>query len=185
MRKIQMACIGVFAAGVLLTGVGFGVATAEYSSLQYGGEKLWGGNASATKVLEFSLPASEEPVIILGFQRMDLAKVSQITEDPDLQEGVVRYEITYNDTLVEPYLYFEEYGGMGPVKEPTEYAGVLKIGLDYTENEFKTFMEMKEIILQELKERRISAYRSEYVTDIRILVHPNTRASLKEPDVVY
>lgn len=180
MRKIQIVCLGIFAAGVLLTGIGCGVSMAEYSSLQYGGEKMWGGEAAATKVMEFQLPKTEETVIIGGYQRKDLMEVTEIIENPEVPEGMVRCEVTYNEALVEPYLYFEDYGEKKMNQEKTGYAGALRVGLKYTGDEFGTFMEMKDIILQELKERQISSYQTVYVSEIKILVHPNTRPCLKE-----
>lgn len=44
MHKVQMVLLGVFFGGVLLGGIGAGVALVEYSSLDYGGgTALWRG----------------------------------------------------------------------------------------------------------------------------------------------
>ncbi len=223
MRKLQIAFIGTFIAGVLLTGIGVGVAMVEYSSLQYGGEKLLGGGALATKVMEFQMPEDGGIVILGEHQRSDLKKVSGIVENPAIPEGVLQYEITYNADLVEPYLHFEEYVQEESAecpeqpeftdwKEPAEnapgrpqgqqegndqdaqlkeepeepdYAGSLQVCLEYTGDDLKIFMSNKDIILQELKERRISSYRSVYVTEIRIQVNPETRPYLEDAFAVY
>ena len=42
MRNIQKKLLGMFAGGVLLTGIGTGIALVEYSTLSYGGHKIIG-----------------------------------------------------------------------------------------------------------------------------------------------
>ena len=40
MRNVQKVLTGIFLSGILIGGVGTGIAMVEYSSLVYGGEKL-------------------------------------------------------------------------------------------------------------------------------------------------
>ena len=213
MRKIQAAFVGMFIVGVLLTGVGVGVALIEYSSLQYGGEKLRSGDTLDTKVLEFQMPEDGSRIVLGELQRADLNRVSELVEDPAVPEGVLRYEVTYNPSLVEPYLYFEEYEPVEVPEEPVKTeltneeeppsdtdtrienaeetereavpAGNLRLCLDYAGDDFKIFMENKDMILQDLKAGVISSYRSVYVTEIKIQVHPKTRKYLEEAFTIY
>ena len=49
MSKFQKILLGVFCGGILLCGIGAGVAFTEFSSLTYGGEKLLGEGEFVTK----------------------------------------------------------------------------------------------------------------------------------------
>ena len=162
MRKIQMVLIGTFITGVLMTGVGVGMAMIEYSSFQYGGEKLWYGEADSVKILEFQIPEEKEMVILGEHQHYEVNEAMTVVESAEVPKGVLQYEITYNETLVEPYLYYEEQ------------AGALDVRLEYCGDDFKAFMENKDLILDELKERKISSYHTVYVTEVTVKVNPET-----------
>lgn len=166
MRKIQIALLGTFIAGVMLTGVGVGMSLVEYSSFQYGGDKLWYGEAEAVKTLEFQLPEGDEVITLGENQRHDVSQAMTIVESPEVPEGVLQYEIIYNESLTEPYLDYE--------------GGSLNLHLAYCADEFKAFMEHKDIILEELKERKISSYYTVYVTEVTVKVNPKTMPYVKE-----
>ena len=51
MRRIQKILAGVFFGGVLLCGIGAGVAFVEFSSFEYGGEKQIGSDVLVTEAL--------------------------------------------------------------------------------------------------------------------------------------
>ena len=58
----------------------------------------------------------------------------------------------------------------------------MRIGLrvEYEHNEFSEFMEIKDIVLDELKQHTISSYEIAYVTDVKIKVHPDMMAVIQE-----
>ena len=56
MGKLRGVMTGVFLGGVLLGGIGTGIAMVEYSSLSYGGERLIGEEYLVTKNLDFDFP---------------------------------------------------------------------------------------------------------------------------------
>lgn len=107
MRKVQKLLIGAFAFGVLLAGVGTGIALVEYSSLRYGGEKILGEENLVTKTLEFELPDGQKELILQDSYDRRRNCIVEVSEDSELPERLVQYEVTYNEKCVRPYLDFE------------------------------------------------------------------------------
>lgn len=104
MRRVQKVLSGVFLGGVLLGGIGTGVALVEYSSLAYAGEKHLGEENLVTRQLDYSMaPGTEEVWLIKSY--WDEAEAEA---DESVPEGIIRYEITYNEKLVRPVLSYEE-----------------------------------------------------------------------------
>ena len=166
MRNNQIALLGTFAAGVLITGRGVGMAMIEYSSFQYGGDKLWCGDADSVKVLEFTIP-EEEAVVILGEnQHHDISRTMTLVESTETPVGILQYEVLYNELLAEPYLEYE--------------GGSLDLHLAYGADAFKAWMKNKDVILKELKERTISNYDTVYVTEVTVKVNPDTMPWVRE-----
>ena len=108
MRNVQKVLIGIFLSGVLLSGIGTGIVVQEFSSLGYGGRKLIGTEDLVTKEMDFTLPMDGKTVI-LGYHGYGRDWEGSLVEDPSVPAGVVRYEVTYNERLIEPFLYYEEY----------------------------------------------------------------------------
>ena len=52
--------------------------------------------------------------------------------------------------------------------------GYLSLQVRYVGNDFEMFMQSKDEILNELKQKRISSYNVAYITDVRIKVNPKT-----------
>lgn len=57
MRKIYKIIGGMLIIGTLVAGIGSGVAFAEYSTFEYGGETLLEGSSRFSKTLEYRVPA--------------------------------------------------------------------------------------------------------------------------------
>lgn len=103
MRKVQKILLGIFLGGVLLGGIGTGVALVEYSSLTYGGEKCFGEENMVTREMDYVFLPEEE--------RVDIDReywIDSLEEDESVPEGTIRYEVTYNEKMVEPCLRFWE-----------------------------------------------------------------------------
>lgn len=203
MRKVQKLLIGAFAFGVLLAGVGTGIALVEYSSLRYGGEKILGEENLVTKTLEFELPDGQKELILQDSYDRRRNCIVEVSEDSELPERLVQYEVTYNEKCVRPYLDFEslEISEDEEVAEDQEGAesqevtedqdtkdsvenqdsgiGTLRLGIEYFGNDFGMFMEHKDRILDELKQNTISTYQTNYVTKVVIKANPETMKVIK------
>ncbi len=204
MRNIRMILAGIFLTGVLVSGVGVGIAIVEYSSFEYGGKKLLGEEYLATKDLDFAM--EDDGVLVLSGSYYYSARSKEaIEEDPAVPEDVVRYRITYNTARMEPYLSYEAYArdlgraesiadGQAPTAatgetdapaaseepEAAAYAGVLRLSFQYVGDEFSVLMENKDEILEDLKQKRVAEYEWASIEDIKILVNPKTMQRVED-----
>lgn len=161
MRRAQKIMIGVFCAGVFLTGLGTGLTVSEASSFAYMGEKNVGPVEMKTETFECTFePVEDEKFMIGGDYSVRMAEEGPIV-DPQLPEHTIRFEVTYNAKAIRPYLDYEEEG----------YAVVR---YQYIADEFGIFMECKDQILQEVKERKISSYRTTSMKSVKVYVDPGS-----------
>ncbi len=171
MRKIQKLLIGVFIGGVLLSGIGTGMAFVEYSTLSYGGQKIIGEENLVTKTLTYELSEDHNEVIILENYSYWTSHVTEVVEDPEVSKREIQYEITYNEKMVRPFLWTDE-----SLNSETKKIDTVRIGLsiEYFGDEFGEFMKNKDMVLNELKQNKISSYVRNHVTDVVIRIHPDT-----------
>ncbi len=183
MRKIQKILIGGFLVGVLLGGIGTGMAFVEYSSLAYAGEQKIGAENLVTRSFDHIFqPESGKVIVDCAWWVYERAYGSCIEADDTVPEGTIRYEITYNEEAASPFLVYEEL-------EPDEAGdpdsadtsagqesvqGRLDVGMRNSVNDFEMWMICKDMVLGDLKQRRISSYDMAYITDIRIKINPAT-----------
>lgn len=239
MGNMQKILIGIFLSGVLLGGIGTGIAVGEFSSLSYGGRKRIGEENLVTREMDFSLPMDGKTVI-LGYHGYRDGWKGSLVEDSSVPAGIVRFEITYNEEVIEPSLEYIEYEeepmqpeesweenleeeGSEPgaeesqgFKEPLEaeseesqeellwdeeteeeqgeedeaekdgdskepvYGGELYLETRYKGNDFELFMENKDRILAELRQKTLSSYDIVYLTQITVRVNPETREYVKD-----
>ena len=198
MRKIQKILSVIFLGGILLCGIGTGVALVEYSSLAYAGERLLGEENLVTREMDYTfIPGEEEVTIVDSYWEEEDC---MIEADKEVPEGTIRYIITYNEKAVKPGLNFwedeeaeqelpaegmevEEAGEAGAAREPAWEAveeqqnrkkTFLQLHIRYIDNDFAVIMTCKDEILRELKNKRIFNYDMAYVTELRIKVNPQT-----------
>lgn len=119
MRRLQKVMTGVFLGGVLLGGVGTGLAVVEYSTLSYGGERLVGEEYLVTKNLDFEFPQDGRVLVLVDNYYLRRNNV-RLETDASVPAGLVRYEITYNEKRVVPELLFEPCEEEMPQEAPQE-----------------------------------------------------------------
>ncbi len=107
MRKLHMVLLGTFMTGVLLGGIGTGIAFGEYSGIEYGGKVSIGEENMAVKELDYAFtPSLEERIVLTPCYRLEENEGSLLVEDASVPVGVVRYRVTYNEKRVTPRLNF-------------------------------------------------------------------------------
>ena len=175
MRRIQKILAGVFLTGIFIGGVGTGLAVAEYSSLTYGGEKIIGEDSLVTRNLDFDFELDGRMLEVSGQHYLGKGGIKEVEIDDTVPVGTVRYEITYNERTITPWLQFEayeeEWDGEGEETEvhSSEDAededrqnsgklGIVRLAASYHGDDFAVLMENKDVILEELKQGKISSY---------------------------
>lgn len=189
MRNIQKVLIGIFLTGVLLTGVGTGMALGEFSSLSYGGKKIIGEEDLVTKEMDFEIPMDDKTVI-LAYQGYRERWKGSLIEDTSVPEGTIRFQVTYNEKVVEPYLHYREYEEeemtekeqeeMSDTKAEDIIIGELYLTYDYKGNEFELFMENKNKILEDLKQKSLSSYEIPHIIEVTVRVNPGTKSCVRD-----
>lgn len=184
MRKIQKILIGIFFGGVLLGGIGTGIALVEYSSFSYAGEKKIGSEHVITRDFDYSFDPEYGKIAVGCSWPGDPHPGSRLETDARVPQNTIRYTITYNDKTTQPYLICDEIPAEDRTMEDGEETakqmvqGVLDVGTRSVVHDFALWMECKDEVLKDLKQRRIASYEAEYITDIRIKVNPETMQNL-------
>ncbi len=195
MGKIRMILASVFLGGVILGGIGAGIAIVEYSSLTYVGEKKIGEENLVTCEMDYTFTLENEQISI---EDRDIWN-TKIEEDETVPEGTIRYVVTYNEKTVKPTLRVweeQDYQEEGlsennlepssekdsnteenkeeepPIKQLKQTA--LELGVRYTYSDFALLMESKDQILEDLRQGRIASYDVMYISQVTIKVNPRT-----------
>lgn len=174
MRKLNKWLIGGLITGILLTGIGCGVAFAEYSSFEYGGEKHLEGSEYFVKSTEYTFDiqpkyGEKEKVWMHIYDNCEVIWVEDINLDKETLRLVVRYLSDDNTVIprIEPL----------PMSERENYSYFEEIYLvpytHYSVNETEWYIRAKDQILEELKQRKISNYELDGVKKIEIHVNPD------------
>lgn len=176
MKKMNMSMIMavLFLCGILLVGIGTGVAFGEYSALEYGGEKEIGigDRTEITLEREIAIGKKAKKTILYNHYGDDC----ELKEDKKVPEGIVRYEIIYDSKQVQPELQYRDYSEVEYNEDETikDFEGELYIVSQRTVNEMELFMEMKDKVLIDLKSGKISSYLYNPVEKIVVRVNPKT-----------
>lgn len=179
MRRIYKIIGGILVAGTLVAGIGSGVAFAEYSTFEYGGESLLEGSERFTKTLKYKVPATgtvtedkeeaeekkdtvaeEKPVLCVG-----VPYLYTVVEDTSVPKDTVRFEVSYltDDKNIEPQII--ENGSEG-----NEW--YIFVECNYQSNDFRDMIRAKDAVLSDLKNHKISDYQMNKVEMIEISVNP-------------
>ena len=168
MRRKNMILLSVMIAGLLLCGIGGGILVNEFSELSYGEAVVLGADTAKltteTQCFEISLDTKNKTYLQTGFNWYDTA---DIIEDESLPVGQVCYQLTYDSDLVkvEPRYCSDTEGGQNPY-----------IYVSYRDiNQVREFMMLKDKILEDLKNKKISSYHVTHLQDMKILMHPDTK----------
>lgn len=184
MRKIYKIIGGMLITGTLVAGIGSGVAFAEYSTFEYGGETVLEGSRRFSKTLEYKIPAkntataqtekteeTEEAGDAASEQKQVLNICANyhytVAEDSSVPENTVRFTVSYltDETNVEPEII--ENGS-----EEADGERYIYLDCDYEYNDFRDIMRAKDLILSDLKNHKISDYQMDRVEEIEISINP-------------
>lgn len=181
---IKIAAV-VLCAGVLLGGIGTGVAIAEYTSLEYSGEHILGAENMKTENLDVTVVPQEGKKI----QIWRHYRVNGVHYGADIPMNTIRYVVTYNTEMVNCWVNYEEYGteaeeDIGEYEKDRDqdddkYQGSVKLEYYYMGDEFDLLMRNKDKILEELKQGQVGSYRMERIKSVEIWMNPEMRGCVE------
>ena len=161
-RKILLA---VLVTGVLLCGIGTGIAISEYSSFEYLGEKEIGGDTVQTDTFEETLYRGEN----------DDTKVNVQSYGSDGQKMTLETSKTDIHIDKEEYMEYDDYTAEHGTPPNCLYITYYVNPVTVDQNEFTSFMNYKDEILQNLKEKRFYNYTYQTIQSVKVVVNPENK----------
>lgn len=178
MNKKIIIAIGMFCTGILLGGIGTGIAIAEYSSLEYTGEHILGQENMKKETLEISVVPEEGKKILISHHFYP----TDVQYSEEIPVNTIRYDLTYNPTMVKnPRLEYDEDAPEHWEDEEgnSRYQGVVQMKSYYFGNEFDLFMKNKDQILNELKQGKIGSYQTRSIDSAVIWMNPEMKGKVE------
>lgn len=173
-RQYKIAII-IFCAGVLLCGIGVGVAFTEFSVLTYGGRQILGETDMRTEDIDVAfVPKENQKTIIVGARAAYAAGIGEVCTDASIPLNTVRFRVTYNGNRVEPFANFVEAFGEETFDR-----------IDFTwywrdaGDEAALMMEAKDVVLKNLKEGKIVSVDTVDVEEVAVLVNPKNENDVR------
>ena len=183
MTRFHKITIGIFCSGVLLTGIGAGVAFGEFSSLSYGGTEVVGKIDTATKEISREIAPEQGVWNIDGY--WDTAP--EVEADESIPENTVLFRITYNQAMVEPRIeetvqedeyYDNDADTWRQTRTPALELHCYWENTD--ESDFQNLMEAKDKVLAGLKRGElISVEGAPYIERVQIFYNPVNEKDLR------
>ena len=183
MTRFHKITIGIFCSGVLLTGIGAGVAFGEFSSLAYGGTEVVGETNMVTRDISREIDPEQGIWNIDGY--WDTAP--EVEADESIPENTVLFRITYNQAMVEPRIeetvQEDEYydNDADTWRQTCTPALELHCYWENTdESDFQNLMEAKDKVLAGLKRGElISVVGAPHIEQVQIFYNPINEKDLR------
>lgn len=164
-NRLRLILLGAFCAGVLLTGIGAGVAIVEYTSLEYTGKYTLGGKVTRVDY-EFKIELEEDEKLRV----MDCQGIVEIRYDKSVPVNMVRCSALYDSEMLKMTAQIVESGN-----EDYRYQW-LCFSRKYIESGFDILMKNKDTILADLKNGKIGTYIIEDpLREIVVTVNPQMK----------
>lgn len=197
--RVIMIAAGVFCAGVLLGGIGTGVAIAEYTNLEYSGQHILGEENMKTENLDVTVTPKDGHKLLV---RQNYYRGNGEQYDDSIPMNTVRYVVRYNTELVSIRARYEEYdmeeGEAGisdemAGEEDTEpedttgsgdrdsddtmpvLQGEVYMDWNYIGDEFDLIMRNKDKILSDLKQGKVGSYQTRAIESIEVWMNPGMK----------
>ncbi len=165
-NKLRMILLGIFCVGVLITGMGIGIAVIEYTQLEYTGVHVIGGEDTTEAEYEFKVELAEGDALCIRNQR----GMVEVVYDEAVPENQVRCSILYNSNLV------KVLAGLDIPEEGNTGNTWLYFSERYIADEFDLLMKNKDSIIADLKEGKIGSYiTDETIKEITVRVNPKMK----------
>ncbi len=157
MRKLHKILLAVFCSGVLLCGLGAGLAFIEFSELHYGGMQYVGKTQMCTEDMDVEFEPGEEKTDITGRYWW---RTNDVIYDKEVPVNTVRLRVTYNAARIEPYAHLDNENDI------VFYYHIIN------EDEMALIMEAKDVILQNLRAGSIVSVDTAGLEKVVVLINP-------------
>lgn len=183
-RKILLVILII---GVLLCGIGTGVALAEYSSFEYLGEKEIGGDALKTDTFEerLSLGENEDEKVYVESYGSDGQKMTLETSEK-VPKDRIQFVVEYNSENVQDIHIgrdeseeYDDYTTEEGITEKHRYITYYLNPITIDQDEFASFMDYKDELLQNLKKKRFYNYTFQTIKSVKVVVHPSNKDAIE------
>ena len=183
-RKIIVLILAI---GILLCGLGTGVAISEYSSFEYLGQKNLGGDELKTDTFQETLYRGKNgngEVYIhsygLGEEKISLETSKKVPKDQ------IQFVVEYNPNNVQDihivqniHIAREDSAEYDEFPEETGYVSYYLTYYMSDHDSFGMMMSYKDEILENLKEKRFYEYDYKTIQSVRVVVHPSNKDVVK------
>ena len=174
-RQCKISIV-MFCVGVLLCGIGMGIAFTEFSGLAYGGTQILGGTDMKTANLDVEFEPEEEFWNIVGTKLWHQryygyyggVSDTDVRTDNSVPLNTVRFSVTYNAKRVEPFTSLDLD------------SATIGFGWYWNEDdELALMMEAKDQVLQNLKEGRLVSFDVVEIEQVEVFVNPQNAEDVK------
>lgn len=194
MRK-NLKLVGIMLlSGVLIAGIGCGIAFAEYSSFSYGGKQVLEGSEYYTKTISYTVPIEAAKKAEALQKEEDLQEkednedvetsvMEADTEKPRLHLSVYHgYTVEYDTSIPKDAFrvkvdYLTDDTSLTPVIIEAGAVNYLYLDCGFEYDEFRDFMRAKDTILKDIKNGVISELQPDSV-HVTICLHPEAEFNL-------
>lgn len=187
MRKMINFSIAVLCTGILLSGIGTGVAIAEYMNLEYTGRHDIGAEHMKQESFDtVVIPVEGKKIMVSEYYQ-----TTKVVYDEAVPMNTIRYKVNYNPELVsirvryeeeryddqdyDDQLYDDQLYNNQPVREVHRYQGTIRMNTVYFGSGFDLFMKNKDSILSELKQSRIGSYEMKDIENVELCMNPQMK----------
>lgn len=163
MNRQHKITVVVFCLGVLLCGIGAGIAFTEFSSLAYGGRQILGDPDMVTENFDVEFEPAENEWSIIGATGFYRYGNMNIQTDSSVPVNTVRFCVTYNTKRVAPFT------NLNIDDKRIEFSWYWK-----NTDEIALAMEAKDIVLHNLKEGKLVSVDAIELEEVEVLVNPGS-----------
>ncbi len=164
MSRLHKRLVIIFCLGVLLCGVGTGVAFTEFGGLTYGGEQVLGDPDIRTENIDVEFGTGEDACKVWSVNIRNYV----VQVDNSVPKDTVRFCVTYNAERVEPFAYWSDKEGV-----------VLSWCWKDCDDEMALMMEAKDVMLRNLKEGRLVSFDTPDMENVTVLVNAENEADVR------
>lgn len=171
-KIIEISSIGCAILGILLIGISTGMGVIEFSEFSYGGEVVFPNKKETENIITSKIPDDFSGEIILSniYNNHGERLISSIEEDQELKENEIKYVITTNADSTDLTSHTYTIDNDENNNKNTEYY----VGIYSQSDGIKTFMLLKDQILNDIKNKKIYSYHPYDSLSAKVYVHPNT-----------